>query len=45
MGAAKQSDRGFDEPEELLFVHGGHRAVVSGVSWNPNVGQCWSVDG
>lgn len=45
IGAAKQSDRGFDEPEELLFVHGGHRAAVRGVSWNPNVRPSCRVDG
>lgn len=34
-----KSDSGEDQekPEELLFIHGGHGAPVSDISWNPYI--------
>ena len=42
MGATRTQEEDPDAPEELLFIHGGHKAAVNDVTWNPNVGgKCW----
>jgi histone-binding protein RBBP4 len=40
IGASQTAEQAKDGPPELLFIHGGHTAKISEVSWNPNEEWC-----
>ncbi|EDW34097.1 GL21757 [Drosophila persimilis] len=43
IGDKQCSEEVVDGPPELLFIHGGHTAIINDFSWNPNPMFPWTI--